>query len=154
MQGNGFVPATFHTLLLQNASLYSCIHGIAESSICKLDLLWNLMKPKYTIDKNIIQLVLLAKLKHFISYCRGKYAGGFSTACIRFDGWLTTVHVRKNCQASSFYTATVCLKQYNQFHTFIWFGTIICSCCFFFRLLIWTLVILFLGVLTKTRFVS
>lgn len=71
-------------------------------------------------------------MKHFISYCRGKYAGGFSTTCIRFDGWLTTVHVRKNGQASSFYTATVCLKQYNQFHTFIWFGTITCSCCCFF----------------------
>ena len=43
--------------LFGNANLYFCNRGMLQSQAsCKQNMLQNLMKPKYTSEKNIIQL--------------------------------------------------------------------------------------------------
>ena len=48
-------PPTDFTFRVRNANFYSCSHGtLLSQESCKLNMLQNLMKPKYIIDKNKI----------------------------------------------------------------------------------------------------
>ena len=51
------VSFTFHTFRVRNANLYSCSRGtLLSQAFCKLNMLRNLMKPKYIINTNKIEL--------------------------------------------------------------------------------------------------
>ena len=89
-------PPTFHTFWVQNENLYSCSRGTLLSQVsCKLNMLQNLMNPKYIINKMFMFNRTFSAKMHFISKCRRKNAGCLSAVYALMVDWQQGVRMAR-----------------------------------------------------------